>query len=136
MSDHLLVYITTADEAEALRIGRAVVERRLAACANVVPAIRSVYWWEDRVVEDSEAVLILKTREAVLEDLVAAVRELHSYSVPAITAYKIAGGHADYLTWVTGEVTVGQGSPIPRSKTAAGADSPSDRGRAGRGTDG
>ncbi|HLT57537.1 MAG TPA: divalent-cation tolerance protein CutA [Limnochordales bacterium] len=108
-SDHLLVYITTSDEAEALRLGRALVERRLAACANVVPAIRSVYWWEGRLVEDGEALLFLKTRAAVLEELVEAVRELHSYSVPAVTAFSVVGGNPAYLRWVTEEVVPTEG---------------------------
>jgi len=104
LSDHVLVYITTADESEALRIGRALVERRLAACANVVPAIRSVYWWEGRLVEDGETLLLLKSRAAVLERLIAAVREMHSYSVPCITAFPVVGGNPDYLAWVSAEV--------------------------------
>ncbi|MFO7310724.1 MAG: divalent-cation tolerance protein CutA [Bacillota bacterium] len=107
MADHLLVYITTPNEEEALRIGRAVVERRLAACANVVPAIRSLYWWEGRLVEDGEALLFLKTRAAVLQELIQAVRELHSYSVPCITAFPIVGGNPDYLKWVTEETAGG-----------------------------
>jgi len=110
LADHLLVYITTQNEAEALRIGRAVVESRLAACANVLPAIRSVYWWDGRVVEDGEALLLLKTRAGVLEPLIQAVRELHSYSVPCVTAFPIVGGNPDYLKWVTEETTGGMNS--------------------------
>ena len=110
----MLVYITTADEAEALRIGRALVERRLAACANVVPAIRSIYWWEGRLVEDGEALLFLKTRAGVLDRLIAAVRELHSYSVPCITAFPVVGGNPDYLAWVSAEVPEDGGAAAGR----------------------
>lgn len=104
MKSALLVYITTADEDEARRIGRAVVEHQLAACANIVPAIRSIYRWEGEVVEDGEALLLLKTTSSALERLVQYVRELHSYSVPCITAMAIEGGNGDYLDWVAASV--------------------------------
>lgn len=109
MESALLVYITTADEGEARRIGRAVVEHQLAACANVVPAIRSIYRWEGEVVEDGEALLLLKTTRSALKRLVQYVRELHSYSVPCITAMAIDGGNIDYLDWVAASVSVEEG---------------------------
>jgi len=108
LTDFVLVYVTTPDETEAARIGRAVVERRLAACANIIPLIRSVYRWEGKMVEDGEALLLLKTRAAVLEQLMAAVRELHSYSVPCITAVPLAGGNPAYLDWVAAETEGGR----------------------------
>lgn len=107
MTNALLVYITTADEDEARRIGRAVVEKRLAACANIVPAVRSIYRWEGSVVEDGETVLLLTTTASGFERLVKHVRELHSYSVPCITALPINGGHDEYLKWVDDSVCNG-----------------------------
>ncbi|MBO8142080.1 MAG: divalent-cation tolerance protein CutA [Firmicutes bacterium] len=107
MSDEILVYITAQDAEEASRIGRELVQRRLAACANVVPAIRSFYWWHGSVVEDGEALLFLKTRAAVLEELVDAVRGMHSYSVPCVTAFRVIGGNPAYLEWLAGEVMPG-----------------------------
>jgi periplasmic divalent cation tolerance protein len=99
----MFVYATAADAAEALRIGRAVVEARLAACANVVGGMRSVYWWEGAVEEGSEAVLVLKTTADRLDELVARVKALHSYDVPCIEAIPVAAGHPAFLDWVERE---------------------------------
>lgn len=100
MSEAILVYVTTANEEEARRIGRTLVERKLAACANIVPAIQSIYEWEGKVVEDDETLLLLKSTATALEELTACVKELHSYSVPCVTAFPIAGGNKDYIQWV------------------------------------
>ena len=100
MAKAYLVYITTRDQQEAQRIGRELVERRLAACVNVVPAIRSYYWWQGRLVEDSEALLLVKTLEGSLDALERAVRELHSYTVPAISAIPVERLHEPYLRWM------------------------------------
>jgi periplasmic divalent cation tolerance protein len=97
------VYATTGDAAEALRIGRAVVEARLAACANVLPAMRSVYWWQGRLEESDEAVLVLKTTEERLEALIERVKALHSYDCPCIEALPVEGGFAPFLDWVARE---------------------------------
>jgi periplasmic divalent cation tolerance protein len=103
----LVVYVTTASRDEALVIGRTVVGERLAACANVVGEICSVYWWEGRVNEDLEALLILKSTPARLDALIARVRALHSYTTPCITAWPITAGNPDYLTWIEAETDAG-----------------------------
>jgi len=103
----LFVYVTAADPAEAKRIGRAVVEERLAACANVIPGMSSVFWWEGKVQEAGEAVLILKSTAGLLERLTARVKELHGYAVPCVVALPIAGGNADYIDWIDAECTAG-----------------------------
>ena len=95
-----LVYINTADSAEALTIGRALVEAGLVASANVVPEISSVYSWQGEVKERSEAVLILKTKSTLLNDIVNRVLALHSYECPSIVAVPVTGGNPDYLDWV------------------------------------
>jgi periplasmic divalent cation tolerance protein len=99
----LFVYATAADTAEAERIGRAVVSERLAACANVLPGMRSVYWWQGKLEETSEAVLILKTTRERLDQLVARVKALHSYDCPCIEALEVAGGNPEFLAWVARE---------------------------------
>jgi len=99
----MFVYATAADAAEAERIGRAAVSERLAACANVLPAMRSVYWWNGRLEEGSEAVLILKTTRTRLDALVARIKALHSYECPCIEALEIAGGNLDFLAWIARE---------------------------------
>ena len=99
-----LVYSTCRDEAEARYIGRTVVERRLAACANIVPAIASYYWWEGRLQEDAEALLLLKTTADAVPALMQAIRELHSYTVPAISAIPLDAMNPAYLHWMRAEV--------------------------------
>lgn len=104
MGRPLTVYVTTKDEEEARRLGRLAVERRLAACANIVPTMHAVYEWKGRVVEDREAIVFLKTDAAKLDELTAALREHHSYSVPCITAWSIEGGDQEYIDWISAEV--------------------------------
>lgn len=98
-----IVYITARDADEARSIGRMLVERRLAACANVVPAIDSIYRWKGHLVEDRETLLLAKTRPDRVDELVAAVRAAHSYDVPAVLAIRVERGNPDYLAWVARE---------------------------------
>jgi periplasmic divalent cation tolerance protein len=99
----MIVYATASDADEAERIGRAVVTERLAACANVIPEMRSVYWWEGRVQDASEAVLILKTTGERLSALIERLKALHSYDCPCIEAWPVADGNPDFLAWVARE---------------------------------
>ena len=99
----VLIYVTTSTLEEAGRIGRALVESRLAACANVLGPVQSVYWWDGAVQTGDEAALILKTREDCVEALVARVKALHSYEVPCVATLPVAGGNADFLKWVETE---------------------------------
>lgn len=103
----LFVYATAADAEEASRLGRTVVEARLAACATVIAGARSVYWWEGKLTEASEAVLILKTEAARLDALVAKLRALHSYDCPCIEAIPVSGGNPEFLAWVERETAEG-----------------------------
>jgi periplasmic divalent cation tolerance protein len=98
-----MIYVTTSSREEALRIGRAVVADRLAACANVLPGITSVYRWQGEVQEEGETALILKTRSDLVERLTARVKELHSYDCPCVVALPIAGGNPDFLQWIAEE---------------------------------
>ncbi len=97
------VYITASSAEEAGKIGKALVEARLAACANVIGAIQSYYWWEGAVQQDTEAALILKTRADLVEALTAKVKELHSYDCPCVVALPIEGGNAEFLAWIDAE---------------------------------
>jgi periplasmic divalent cation tolerance protein len=96
----MVVYVTASDPAEARRIARVAVEERLAACANILAPMTSIYWWESAVQESSEAVLILKTTADRVAPLMARVKELHSYDVPCIEAWPVADGHPAFLDWV------------------------------------
>ena len=103
MSEYRFVYITASDEAEAARIGEALVRERLAACANVLPGVRSFYWWEGEVQDGREAVLVLKTKAALVDRLVQKVQSLHSYSCPCVVALPIENGNPDFLRWIGSE---------------------------------
>jgi periplasmic divalent cation tolerance protein len=98
-----MIYITTSSRDEALRIGRTVVADRLAACANVLPGVTSVYRWQGEVQEDGETALILKTRSDLVERITQRVKELHSYDCPCVVALPIAGGNPDFLQWIAEE---------------------------------
>ncbi len=100
----LAVFITAADDDEAGRIAGRLLSERLAACVNILGPVRSRYWWEDKIEEAGETLLIAKTVPSRLDALIEAVREVHSYEVPEIIALPIAGGGADYLKWVADEV--------------------------------
>lgn len=100
---HCMVYVTAADAAEARRIGRAMVEARLAACANVFDGMVPIFGWEGKVEEGAEAALILKTTAERAEALVAAVEAMHSYEVPCAVVVPIAGGSRGFLDWIAAE---------------------------------
>lgn len=102
MNDHVEIQITCGSADEATRIADALVERRFAACVQQLP-IRSTYRWEGVIQHDDEILLLVKTTGARFDDVASAVRELHSYDVPAITALSIVRGSDDFLAWIDSE---------------------------------
>ncbi|MFO0753602.1 MAG: divalent-cation tolerance protein CutA [Thermodesulfovibrionales bacterium] len=104
----LVVYITAPGEEEAVKIARTLVEERLAACVNLVKGIRSLYRWEGKIEDDSEVLMIAKTRRELFASLQQRVKELHPYSVPELIALPIVGGSPDYLCWLH-DATKGEG---------------------------
>jgi periplasmic divalent cation tolerance protein len=103
----VVVLSTFAEEADAARVGRELVERRLAACVNVVPGVRSIYRWQGRIEDSSEVLAIVKTQRACLGELIAALAALHPYAVPEILALPVAGGAEPYAKWVREETSPG-----------------------------
>jgi periplasmic divalent cation tolerance protein len=101
---YAIVEVTTSGEEESKRIGETVVSERLAACANIIPAVTSFYWWKGKLEEDSESILLLKTTEDNVEKLISRVRGLHSYDNPAIVSLPIKTGSKNYLDWIINEV--------------------------------
>lgn len=97
------VWINCPDKAPADRIADAAIERRLAACANVMAPIESAYHWKGKVEREPEVPLVLKSRAALFDRLVAAVRELHPYETPAIVGLPVAMVNDDYLQWIVEE---------------------------------
>jgi len=103
VTEALVVLVTAPSAEKAAELARAVVEERLAACGNVLPQIRSIYRWQGAVHDEPEALLVLKTTEALFERLRARVVELHPYETPEVLALPVAAGHAPYLAWIAGE---------------------------------
>ncbi|MBW7849173.1 MAG: divalent-cation tolerance protein CutA [Rhodospirillales bacterium] len=103
--EHCLIYVTASSRTEAESLARRLVEERLAACANVIERITSYYWWEGEVQSGEEAVVIAKTRRDMVEDVVAAVKRMHSYSCPCVVALPIVAGNPDFLNWIAAETT-------------------------------
>ena len=98
--DIMIVFSTCPDAESASRIGRALVEERLAACVNVVPGIRSIYRWQGAIEDQSEVLMIVKTTADRLAQMSERLVELHPYDVPEVVAVSVAGGHDAYFRWV------------------------------------
>jgi periplasmic divalent cation tolerance protein len=106
--DARLCWVMCASPDEARRIGRAVVEERLAACANVLADASSLFWWEGQLQEARETALVLKTRADLVPALTERVVALHSYDCPCVIALPVREGHPAYLAWIAAET-----KPLP-----------------------
>lgn len=102
MDDPKIVVLITVPSAElGQKIARDLVEKKLAACVNILPPMRSIYTWEGRIVEEEEVLLLCKTRLELFESrLIPAVRALHPYQVPEIIALPVQAGLKEYLDWI------------------------------------
>lgn len=103
--NYIVVFITTKDTEEAQKIAVALLKRRLAACVNIVPEVNSRFWWQDKLDSAKESLLVIKTKDTLLPDIIKSVKKIHSYTVPEIIALPIVGGDQDYLDWIDNEVT-------------------------------
>jgi periplasmic divalent cation tolerance protein len=99
----VFVYTTFPSIGEAEQVGRALVERRLCACVNILPGMVSLYWWQGAIERGNEVVMIIKTRAALAEAVRAAVRRMHSYTTPAILVLPIESVDPDYHAWIVAE---------------------------------
>ena len=95
-----IIEVTTKDREQALAIGHALVQERLAACVNVLDGATSIYYWSGQLCEEREAVLLAKTRRELVEAVIERVKQLHTYECPCIVSWDIAQGSAAYLKWV------------------------------------
>jgi periplasmic divalent cation tolerance protein len=95
-----IVVLVTAPVDKGPDIARHVVDARLAACANIVPEVRSIYRWQGRIEDDRECLLVMKTERSAFDALAAAIRSVHPYSVPEIIAVPITAGSSSYLDWI------------------------------------
>lgn len=96
----IVVFITASGEEEALKIGQNLVEKKLAACANVVPGLQSIFYWKGELCEEAEVLLIIKSSDHLLDRIISFVQKLHSYDVPEIIALPVVGGSEEYLKWI------------------------------------
>jgi periplasmic divalent cation tolerance protein len=99
----VFVYTTYPSIVEAEQSGRALVERRLCACVNILPGMVSLYWWQGAIERGEEVVMIVKTRAALAEKVRAAVKDMHSYTTPAILVLPIETVDPDYHAWIVAE---------------------------------
>ena len=102
---HCLVYVTAADAEEAQEIGRAMVEARLAACANVLNGMVPIFRWEGKIDEGTESVVILKTTAERADALIEAIEAMHSYECPCAVVLPIVGGSRAFLDWISQETS-------------------------------
>lgn len=101
--EHIVVFITTADEEEARLISRVLLKQRKVACVNIIPGIDSLFWWQEKIDSAKESLLVIKTRAVLLDEIVQLVKEIHSNDVPEIISLPIIGGNKDYLEWIDSE---------------------------------
>jgi periplasmic divalent cation tolerance protein len=105
MERAVLVYTTWPSIVEAEVAGRKIVERRLAACVNILPGMISHYWWEGKIERTEEVVMLIKTRAALAEPISAAVKELHSYTTPAVMVLPVETLDSAYHRWIVEETS-------------------------------
>jgi periplasmic divalent cation tolerance protein len=104
MTDKIIVLSTCSSTAEADRIARQLLEKRLAACVNVVAGARSIYRWQGAIEEAAECLLIVKSRRGLWDELRAEIQRLHSYEVPEVLLLAIEDGSPEYLDWLNEEL--------------------------------
>ena len=100
MAEHIMAVTTTGDEESAVALARELVERRIVACVNILPRVRSLYRWKGAIEDDVECVLLMKTCAERYEALASAIDELHPYEVPELIVLPIERGSAAYLGWI------------------------------------
>jgi periplasmic divalent cation tolerance protein len=98
--DTLLMISTTGSEKEARKIARSLVEERLAACANVIPGVRSFFYWEGRLCQEKEALILIKTVNNKARKIMDKIKKIHRYEVPEIIFFRVDMGEKNYLKWV------------------------------------
>jgi len=103
----IAIFVTINSEKEARSVAEHLLEKREAACVNIVPGVSSLFWWQGKLDSAQECLLIIKTRASLLQGVIDLVKEVHSYEVPEIIALPIVGGNKDYLKWIDDEVEEG-----------------------------
>ena len=104
MTDKIVVLVTGSNARECARIARSLLDKRLIACANLIPQVRSLYHWKGKIADEKECLMLLKSSRELFPALQAEVEKLHSYSVPEIIALPIIDGSPNYLNWIAESV--------------------------------
>jgi periplasmic divalent cation tolerance protein len=104
MSDYRVVQVICRDEQEAKNIARILLKKKQVACANIIPRIQSLYWWKDRIVNDYESILLLKTKAKHVASLIEEIKSNHSYVTPSVLAIDVDEGNKDYFDWIDDEI--------------------------------
>lgn len=104
-SSPIVIFITCKDAAEAETIASSLVEKHLIACGNVTTKITSIFQWKGKIENDQEVLLIAKSRNEIMKNIIAEVKKLHSYETPEIIAMPIVSGSSEYLDWIAAETT-------------------------------
>jgi periplasmic divalent cation tolerance protein len=99
---YLIVFMTAPNREEAVKIVRILLEEKLIACGNIVDSVSSLFWWQGKIEEEKEILVIMKSNEKLFKKLSERVTELHSYDVPEILALPIVDGSSSYLDWLKG----------------------------------
>jgi periplasmic divalent cation tolerance protein len=102
--ENVVIFITAGTDEEAHKVAEALLKNKDAACVNIVPRIRSLFWWHDKLDSAQESLLIVKSKASLLSEIVRLVKQVHSYDVPEVIALPIIGGNPDYLDWIGKEV--------------------------------
>ena len=103
-TDAIVVLVTAKNERECARMAAHLLDRKLIACANLVPRIRSLYTWQGKIADENECLMLLKSRRRLFAKIEREIRKIHSYSVPEIIALPIVAGSAGYLDWINESV--------------------------------
>lgn len=112
---YLIVLVTVPSEEVGVKIAKELLKEKLAACININKGVRSLYWWEDEIQDEQEALLIIKTKFGLFNELENTVRKNHPYKVPEIVAFPVVRGHRPYLEWLSGETRITEDDPGLRS---------------------
>lgn len=110
MTEQIVILSTCAGEAEARKLAGLLLERRLAACVNILPGIRSYYRWQGKLESGDEHLLLIKSSRELLPAVTAAIESAHSYEVPEVIALPIIDGSANYLAWLRSSLGAGAGA--------------------------
>ena len=100
MTDFIVVFITASTFDQAEKIGKALLEKKLVACVNIISDIKSIFWWQGEIDSSGEILLIAKSKKGLMSKIIRLIKSLHSYKIPEVIALPIVAGNKDYLKWI------------------------------------